>query len=179
MITLLVVTSDLAFGDLLRQSLEGAGRFSVLVTGDKKTATEYVRDNECPLAFLDTTMTEKKVLEIGSLLLRANPEIRFIVISEAGWHSALEELAPIKYLANPFYPPDLMEMMDNLFGKLRPDTLPAPAQPESTLPWLADVTRAAQHLTRLTLEFLRPGRADHPRRQPVGLRRRIASNCRP
>ncbi len=152
MVALLVVTSDIGFGNLVRQSLEGAGRFSVLVSGEKKTAIEYVMETNCPLAFLDTGMTDQKVLEIGILLRQANPQIRFIVISEAGWHSTLEELSPENYLEKPFHPPDLMEMMDNLFGKPKPLTSPLPSQPEEDLPWLSDVTRAAQHLTRLTLE---------------------------
>jgi CheY-like chemotaxis protein/REP element-mobilizing transposase RayT len=153
MITLLVVTSDDTFGELLRQSLEETGRFNVFVTNDNDKALEYVRDKGCPLAFLDTSMPGKKVLEIGAVLRQANPEIRYIIISEAGWHPALEEITPIKYLAKPFYLPDLMEMMDDLFGKLHPNTEPAPIpRTETDLNWLADVNRAAQHLTRLTLE---------------------------
>jgi REP element-mobilizing transposase RayT/DNA-binding response OmpR family regulator len=152
MVALLVVTSDFEFGDLVRQNLERAGHFSVLVTGEKNTAIEFVEDTQCSLALLDTCMTDKKVLEIGSSLRQANPGMRFIVISEAGWHSTLEELSPENYLEKPLHLPDLMKMMDNLFGKKNPDTSSMPDQPEENLPWLSDVTRAAQHLTRLTLE---------------------------
>lgn len=160
MIALLVVTSDIPFGELLCQNLEETGRFSVLVTEEKTTASVYVKETNCPLAFLDTCLTNDKVLEIGTLLQKANPDLRFVVISEAGWHSSLDELSPEKYLLKPFYPPDLMEMMDNLFSMSQtpkplpaPTTLPdAPTVSTDDLPWLSDVTRAAQHLTRLSLE---------------------------
>ncbi len=152
MIALLVVTSDEPFGELLRKNLEGTGRFNVLVTGDARAAIEYVLEWSCPLAFLDSTSDGQKVVETGALLRQANPEIRFVLVSEPGWQPALAELNPIKYLAKPFNLPDLMEMMDDLFGKLhQTPTFTAP-QPEADFPWLVDVTRAAQHLTRLTLE---------------------------
>ena len=153
MIPLLVVTSDIPFGDFIRQSLEGTGRFGICITGEKKAAINYVKEADCPLAFLDTSLTEMKILEIGALLRRANPKIRFVIVSEAGWHSTLDELSPEKYLPKPFDLPDLLEMMNNLFPTPQyPKILPVPDESGSDLPWLSDVTRAAQHLTRLTLE---------------------------
>ena len=152
MIPLLVVTSDIPFGDLLRQSLEGTGRFNVGIIGEKKAAINYIKDTDCSLAFLDTSLTEKKILETGDLLRRANPKIRFVIVSEAGWHSSLDELSPEKYLSKPFDLPDLLVMMDSLFPAPQPaNTLPVPVESGSDLSWLSDVTRAAQHLTRLTL----------------------------
>ncbi len=151
--TLLVVTSDIAFGELIRQNLEEMGAFRVRIAGDKRSAVSCVKEVDCPLAFLDTCLSEQDLLEIGTQIRQANPKIRFIVISEARWHSALEELSPEDYLSKPFYLPDLVEMMDNLFpSPLPPDNAPVPAGSDNNPPWLADVTRAAQHLTRLTLE---------------------------
>jgi DNA-binding response OmpR family regulator/REP element-mobilizing transposase RayT len=150
--TLLVVTSDFSFGDLIRKSLEGEGRFSVGLAADQEAALAYLEQAGCQMAFMDTCLSEKKILEIGEALRHANSEIRYIIISEAGWHSSLEELSPVNYLAKPFQPQELIDMMNNLFGKDRPDTLPVTDPPEARLPWLSDVTRAAQHLTRLTLE---------------------------
>ncbi len=152
MITLLVVTSDFPFGDLIRQSLEETGRFIVRIAGEKESAVAFVKEIDDPLVFLDSCLAEKDLLQIGAQVRRANSKTRFVIISEAGWHSALEELAPEDYLSKPFYLPDLLEMMNNFF--------PAPAVPEtssssgdagSNPPWLSDVNRAAQHLTRLSL----------------------------
>jgi REP element-mobilizing transposase RayT/DNA-binding response OmpR family regulator len=153
MITLLVVTSDIPFGELIRQNLEETGRFHVRIAGEKESAVFFVNEEDCPLAFLDTCVAEQDLLEIGAYVRQANPNMRFVVVSEAGWHSALEDLAPADYLAKPFYLPDLLEMMDNFFPSVRSsDGVSEAGETVSDPPWLSDVTRAAQHLTRLTLE---------------------------
>ena len=153
MINILVVTSDIPFGELIRQNLEEMGRFHVRVTGDKDSAVSYVKEVDCPLAFLDTCLSEKEIDEIGAHVRQANPKMRFVVISEAGWHSALEELTPEDYLSKPYYLPDLLEIMNNLFPNPQsPNSATVSGESDNEPPWLSDVTRAAQHLTRLTLE---------------------------
>jgi REP element-mobilizing transposase RayT/DNA-binding response OmpR family regulator len=153
MINILVVTSDIPFGQLIRQNLEEMGPFQVRVAGDKNSAVSYVKEVDCPLAFLDTCIPEKELHEIGAQVLQGSPRTRFVVISEAGWHSALEEFSPEDYLSKPYYLPDLYKMMENLFpnSQLSADTH-VPTESGNNPPWLSDVTRAAQHLTRLTLE---------------------------
>jgi CheY-like chemotaxis protein/REP element-mobilizing transposase RayT len=153
MIPLLVVTSDIAFGELIRQNLEETGLFHVRIAGDKRSAFSYAEETEFSLAFLDTCVVEQELLEIGEYIRQINPKIRYVVISEAGWHSALDELSPEDYLSKPFYFPTLMELMDNLFpSPQQPDTAPVSNESGNNPAWLSDVTRAAQHLTRLTLE---------------------------
>jgi REP element-mobilizing transposase RayT/DNA-binding NarL/FixJ family response regulator len=151
----LIITSDIPFGEHIRQILEETRRYVVRVTGEQGAAAVYARELKPALAFLDTSLAETELLKIGSLLRQVNPQIIFVVISEAGWHSALEELFPRDYLSKPFYAPDLREMMENYFP---PSAIPEPTyqtkkgDSSSDLPWLSDVNRAAQHLTRLTLE---------------------------
>jgi REP element-mobilizing transposase RayT len=153
MINILVVTSDVPFGELIRQNLEEMGQFHVRVAEDKGSVYYHVREADILLAFLDTCIPEKELHEIGAQLLQANARMRFIVISEAGWHSALEEFSPEEHLSKPYSLPDLREMMDRLFPSPQlPDEAPLPVSHANEPPWLADVTRAAQHLTRLTLE---------------------------
>ena len=152
---LLIITSDIPFGENIRLSLEESGRFVVRVAGEQGIALAYAREYKPSLAFLDTSLPEPELLKIGALLRQVNPEIVFIVISEAGWHSALEELFPRDYLSKPFYQPDLLKMMDKYFPHSPSREIPSlKGMVDSTtdLPWLSDVTRAAQHLTRLTLE---------------------------
>jgi CheY-like chemotaxis protein len=149
--TLLVVSSDNVFAELIRQHLEEVGSFRVRIAGNVRSAIDSVKEFECPLVFLDTCLAERDLLEIGSQLRQAHLGIRFVVISEAGWHSALEELSPDNYLSKPYRLSDLQEMMDNLFSS--PHTpAPSTSEPDNNPPWLSDVSRAAQHLTRLTLE---------------------------
>ncbi len=151
----LIITSDIPFGEHIRQNLEEKRRFVVRVTGEQGAAAVYGREFKPALAFLDTSMPETILLKIGSQLRQVNPDIIFVVISEAGWHSALEELFPKDYLSKPFYAPDLLEMMANFFPPSAIQdkaSLTNNVEPAGDLPWLSDVNRAAQHLTRLTLE---------------------------
>lgn len=152
-IPLMVVTADIPFGELIRQNLEETGRFSISVARDKQSALTYSRQASQPLAFVDTSLGEKTVLEIGRALRKLNSEIEFVIVSETGGYTALEELSPVDYLSKPFYLPDLLEMMEKLF-RSSPVVAPAAPSPDTSrkYPWLFDVTRAAQHLTRLTLE---------------------------
>jgi len=151
---LLVISSDLPFGELIRRSLEATGRFVVGVTGEQEAAAIYAREFKPAMAFLDTSLAENDLLIIGAILRQTNPKIIFVVLSEAGWHSALEELFPREYLSKPFNIPDLMEMMEKYFQTSTSMDTPSLENvgSKNDLPWLSDVTRAAQHLTRLTLE---------------------------
>ena len=67
MITLLVVTSDFPFGELIRQNIEEMGRFTVRVAPDIKSAVSCAKETNCPLVFLDTRLAEKDLLDIGKI----------------------------------------------------------------------------------------------------------------
>jgi len=152
---LLVLTSDIPFGELIRQNLEETGRYVVRVSMEQEAAVAFARELKPPLAFLDTSLSEKELLKIGKLLKKANPEILFVIVSDTVWPTALEELSPSDYLSKPFYLPDLLGMMDVFFHPTQPaetDPQQGADNPENEIPWLTDVNRAAQHLTRLTLE---------------------------
>jgi REP element-mobilizing transposase RayT len=144
---------------MLRHSLEDGNRFSFHIMQKAEEAGKRLQDSGCTLAILDTSASDNNVILAGHQLRRINPKMRFIIASSTGWHAALEELQPLGYLSKPVYLPDLMAIMDKLFPPEKEKTIPARGtdiQTEPVMspptPWLADVTRAAQHLTRLTLE---------------------------
>jgi REP element-mobilizing transposase RayT/DNA-binding response OmpR family regulator len=152
---LLVITTDIPFGELIRECLEETGRFTVHVTRGEAEAKAYLRETDCSAAFLDPGEKAGEVLAIGRHLWELRPDLRFVVIAEDGQQVTLEELSPLDYLSKPFYLPDLIETVNKLF----PTTDHSPEKNEKgkhkqvdAPPWLSDVTRAAQHLTRLTLE---------------------------
>jgi len=155
---LLVVTSDNPFGESIRQSLEGTGRFSLRVVSKINSALVYTRDTGCPLVFLDADLRETDALSVGRALREADPQIRLIIISESGQQPALEELASDGFLSKPFNLPDLMGMLESVLAKQNEATrsksneTPVESPTDGEIPWQSDVNRAAQHLTRLTLE---------------------------
>jgi hypothetical protein len=64
---LLVLTSDIPFGELIRQNLEETGRYVVRVSMEQEAAVAFARELKPPLAFLDTSLSEKELLKIGKL----------------------------------------------------------------------------------------------------------------
>jgi REP element-mobilizing transposase RayT/DNA-binding NarL/FixJ family response regulator len=138
--------------------LEGESRFSVRVLRQVDEAAAYVRKEQCSLTFLDLDMAD--ALGAGRALRQANAEMRFVFLSAVDAEPALDELNPRAHLTKPFYVKDLLELMDKLAQppqagppRWAPQNDPAaPPVVNPEMPWLADVNRAAQHLTRLTLE---------------------------
>ena len=155
LIPVLVVTIDSSFGELIRESLEETGQFSVLITRNLSEAETFLRETDCSVVFLDPGMDADETLTIGFQLLEIQPDLRFVLVADPGQRVALDIFKPQAYLSKPFYLPDLIETVYKLF----PDMNPYPEKSQegkNTLhdapSWLSDKNRAAQHLTRLTLE---------------------------
>ncbi len=149
---LLVVTSDAAFGELVRQNLEETGRFNVSVRSNRMEAEAFLRAYSCPLVFLDADFEEAPSLMKS--LPRIHSAVKFIVVGEGRQMDLTAASNVAGYLPKPFYLPDLFETVNAALSNIsaeeeqRGNNFPVPAG----MPWLADVNRAAQHLTRLTLE---------------------------
>jgi REP element-mobilizing transposase RayT/CheY-like chemotaxis protein len=158
---LLLVTGDALFAKKLSASLEQEG-YRVYVAKGKGEAVVRADEQNCPTAFLDLELGEKFVLELGRALRTLNPTIRLILFNEEDTPPALDDIQPWMSARKPVRTPELLTMLrDNStpFPKPTRATDPAPAMhldqqpaPQEALPWLQDVTKAAQHLTRLTLE---------------------------
>ena len=159
---LLLVTADALFAKKLAASLEQEG-YRVHTAKGKGEAVVRADEQNCSTAFLDLELGEKFVLELGRALRTLNPTVRLILFSEEETPSTLDDLQPWRSAHKPFRTPEILTMLrDNSTPLPKPTraTDPAPAihldqQPQprqESLPWLQDVTKAAQHLTRLTLE---------------------------
>jgi len=170
---LLLVTADANFSRVLLQGLEQEGHRVHVVKGKGEAVVRADQQN-CSLAFLDLDLGEKAVADIGGSLRTLNPNIRLVLFSDEDTPPALDMLRPWSLLRKPYFLPDLLTMLNEKSTPLsKPASIPAPSRPASVqtsdparndspiqrnergdpaLPWLQDVTKAAQHLTRLTLE---------------------------
>lgn len=146
--SLLIVSADTKFAQILLHGLEQEGHRVQITRGKGETVVRADEENSA-LAFLDMDLGYRAVLEIGQALRMLNPDIQFIVFSREGTTPVLDELHPWMYSPKPYYLPDLLNMLNN---DSRPPYHPEDETSQAMLPWLQDVTRAAQHLTRLTLE---------------------------
>lgn len=156
---LLLVTSDAMFAKRLSTSLEQEG-YRVHTAKGKGEAVVRADEQNCSTAFLDVELGEKFVAELGQALRTLNPTIKLILLAEEDPTPALEQLRPWLLARKPIRTPELLTMLrDKSTPQPKPARAadPSPAiyleeQKNQVLPWLQDVTKAAQHLTRLTLE---------------------------
>ena len=152
---LLLITNNADFANNIQQGIEQAG-YHLFVVKHKGEAIILTEEENCSLAFLDLDIGERAAIEIGSAIRTVNPTINLILFSDADIPPALDEIRPWALLRKPSYLPELLNMLNNPSHQ-KPsrasDNSPAiHLNSQDELAWLGDVTKAAQHLTRLTLE---------------------------
>jgi REP element-mobilizing transposase RayT/CheY-like chemotaxis protein len=152
---LLIVSADTKFAQVLLHGLEQEGYRVQITKGKGETVVRADEDNSS-IALLDMDLGYRAVLETGQALRMLNPDIRLIVFSREAVPPQLDELHPWMLSPKPYFLPDVLNMLNNNSNPPSQYSNPLPHREAQTsnsaLPWLQDVTRAAQHLTRLTLE---------------------------
>jgi len=144
---ILVVTPSTSFGNSVRRSLEEMDVFRVHVVNNKASAVVRVDEKGIPLVMLDMALGEDWIVEIGQALRTIRPQIKLVILAEEDeTPPSFDVLRPWSLVRKPF---EATRFLDSLS---QPLPRSAAASPTPTLPWLQDVTKAAQHLTRLTLE---------------------------
>ncbi len=157
--SLLIVTADANFSQILLYGLEQAGYQAFIVKG-KGEAVVRADEKNCDLAFLDMDLGVGAVPDIGAALRALKPDIRLVVFSREAEPPPMEEIDPWTLLPKPYYLPDVLNMLkDNSVPSYQPmqsnsqsSNSRAVQTSNPALTWLQDVSKAAQHLTRLTLE---------------------------
>lgn len=161
---LLVATPLDSFGELIRQSLNDTGSFYVYVVKSKAEAILAAEKNHYTLALLDMALGEEDTRELGRALRSVNPDIDLVILSDEDLPPGMDSIRPWVLLRKPFYLPDFIQLIravpiipDELLNPVEIDQhkAEAPMQEKTAdpeIPWLNNVSKAAQHLTRLTLE---------------------------
>jgi len=167
---LLVVTPQASFGELIRQSLSDTGSFRVHMAKDKAEAILTADQQNCTLTLLDMELGENSILAIGRSLRSMNPDIDLVILADDDLPPAMDAIRPWVLLRKPFYLPDFIQLIravpvipDAMLDALDQEQHEIESEPETEafvqegggeqgIPWLNDVSKAAQHLTRLTLE---------------------------
>jgi REP element-mobilizing transposase RayT/DNA-binding response OmpR family regulator len=154
---LLLVTNNAGLSKNMQQGIEQAG-YHLFIVKRKGEAIILTDEENCSLAILDLDIGERAVADIGSAIRTVNPTINLILFSDDDTPPVLDEIRPWVLLRKPFLIPELLNMLnDNPYQESNssPASNQSPAvqlNNNDELPWLKDVTKAAQHLTRLTLE---------------------------
>jgi REP element-mobilizing transposase RayT/CheY-like chemotaxis protein len=156
---LLLVTNDAALSNLMQQGVQQAG-YHLHIAKHKGEAVILTDTENCSLAFLDLEIGERLVTEIGRSIRTVKPTINLILFSDDDTPPVLDEIRPWILLRKPSHFTDLLTMLnDNPFqeptssrASNESPAVPLTDNDTNELVWLQDVTKAAQHLTRLTLE---------------------------
>jgi len=166
---LLVITPQASLGEQIRQSLSDTGSFHIHLAEGKYDAILVAEKENCTLALLDMELGEKALLEIGRSLRSKIPDLDLVILADGDIPPSIDAIHPWVLLQKPFYLPDFIQLVravpiipDQVLDTLekevksmrkeekKPLTQEDQEMPE--IPWLHDVSKAAQHLTRLTLE---------------------------
>lgn len=166
----LILTPSPGFGGLIRQLLEDTGGFKPLLVTDPLQAMHLAQKEALALTILDADLGLKDFPAYISELRSQAPQTRLIVVpaEEDPNNPQLTELEANAILPSPFYLPDLVAAIEQLFGPLVPEVsanrrvygkptgslrIAGPDPKTVNAPeWLQNVSQAAGYLTRLSLE---------------------------
>jgi REP element-mobilizing transposase RayT len=145
----MVVSPSTSLGDTIRRSLEDTKFYRVHFVNNKASAIVKANEIGAPIAMLDLALGEDWVQEIGIALRTIRPSINLILLcEEAGSPPSFDSLRPWIMVRKPFRMSDFM----NAVSQPQPAPTPSSSNTVQFMPWLSDPNKAAQHLTRLTLE---------------------------
>ena len=164
--SILVVTSTPGFGELIQETLEKTGAYRVLLVDSSLEALTCAQNIPFALAILDFDLGDKALLDFARSIKAICENIFLVAIPPDNnlQHPNLAQLPIDGYLSKPFYLPDLLEKITGILDGCSVPVSPVPQDrsisaehpatksDENAWDWLQDVNRAAQHLTRLTLE---------------------------
>lgn len=143
----LLVTPSTALGETIRRTLEETAFCRVHVVANKSTAVVRADAIGVPLALLDLALGEDMLIETGLALRTIRQGINLVILCDDNASVPLfDDLRPWILVRKPFRMADFMNAIS------QPQSTPASANINTATPWLNDATKAAQHLTRITLE---------------------------
>ena len=156
--SILVATSDPAYGELLRSGLEDSGLYGVTLASGGSELLSLASERAYDLAILDAELPGEPFAPLVHGLAAACPRMKVMIVPPENnpRHALLTGLAPHGYIFNPFFLPDLL---DGVQAVLAAADAPPPqpllvhsALRAEGLCWLEDPQRAGQVLARLLLQ---------------------------
>jgi REP element-mobilizing transposase RayT/ActR/RegA family two-component response regulator len=158
--SVLLVTPQASLEDVVRRALKNVGNYDLQATNDFGKVLKGNRQQPISWVLLDAELEDQgiSILDVGRAFRQLNDKVQFIVITNPrSWLTEeINELAPRGFISKPLDAAELAHMMNDVNPSNPRAETPAPrtaaVEVAPELPWLQDINRAAQHLTRLTLE---------------------------
>lgn len=148
----MVITPSKTLGEAVSQALEDTKFYRVHVVNNKASAIVKANEIGAPIAMLDLALGEEWVQEIGSSLRTIRKSINLVILCEqTGSPPSFDDLRPWIMVRKPFKMSDFMNAVSQPQSAAGPSGT-STGNTVQFMPWLSDPNKAAQHLTRLTLE---------------------------
>jgi len=151
---ILVVTPVTSLGEQIRRTLNQTGSGGVKIATRKDDAVAYASSEQFSLALLDMDMGAAAVIETGRLLRTFTPDIELVILAQDELQPGMDSIRPWVSLRKPFSLSDFLRLLRSAHiapGGSRKQISEGESPEGASFPWLNDVSKAAQHLTRLTL----------------------------
>ena len=146
---ILVVTPSTSLGETIRQTMEQTDIYRVHIVNNKISAVVSANKIGVPLVMLDLALGEEVVDETVIALRTIRTGINIVILCDDGASVPLfDSLRPWILVRKPFRMTDFMSAISQ---PQQPVPTPASQNVDTATPWLNDATKAAQHLTRITL----------------------------
>jgi len=155
--TILVATSDPAYGELLRTGLMDSGRYSVTLAASGSELLSLAASCAYDLAILDAELPGEPFAPLVMGLTAACPNLKIMIVPPDNnpRHARLTGLTPHAYVFNPFFLPDLLDGVATVLsagsGLRSEPLLVKSALGAEGLSWTEDPQRAGQILARLVV----------------------------
>ncbi|NOT03596.1 MAG: hypothetical protein HOP27_03240 [Anaerolineales bacterium] len=144
---ILVVTPSTSLGETIRQTMEQTDIYRIHIVNNKISAVVRANEIGVPLVMLDFALGEDVVDETVIALRTIRAGINIVILCDDGASVPLfDSLRPWILVRKPFRMTDFMSAISQ-----PQQPTPATQNVDTTTPWLNDATKAAQHLTRITL----------------------------
>lgn len=136
LVSILVATPYIAFGELLRISLEDSGQYQVRLVQSAKGVQDASSSDSFQLAILDAALVDEPFVPLCMGLLEQQPGVRLIVIPPDNnpSHPTLGGLIPHGYLSRPFYLPELLDLVSRLVVDREKQYQPRPLADRESVP---------------------------------------------
>ncbi len=133
---ILVASPHLAFGELLRLSLEESGKYRVRLARSTPEALNQASKAAFSLLILDADLADAPFSEFATEIKQHQAQARLILIPPENnpQHPSLQSLAADAYINKPFYQPDLIKTVEAVLAlpnapDVQAGTRDAPVQP--------------------------------------------------
>ncbi len=147
--SLLLLTHNSEFGDLVCRALNDTKRYTSSYFSDLQSAIAFLERNpDCAFAMLDSTLGDQATRDHIRLLRAIKWDLKVILIVNSSGGSGFDDIRPFRLLKKPFSHQDMLAILEGEWSTVI-ELEPAPSSIDARLTWLEDPGMASEILGNL------------------------------